>query len=392
MFWGLDLYTSSVLVFACILAAIFWIDRKNVKRDSILLLRKTQRGKAFLIWLGTRFPAFWKATGMVGVATGFFMSFYIFYWMVVLTLDSVVSGAAGGLAFVLPSPTVNVVSAPGVIGVPFWYWIITIGLLILVHEGLHGIMAAREKVRIKSLGWGAFIILPLAFVEPDEKQLAKQGAWKQLRVFAAGSFANFVLAFFSLFIFSSLMTAAFVPSGVGFRGYTEGFPAMEANVTGVIVGINSYTINTADNLTLVMETISPGESMTIYARQPGGEIESYSIIAGTEPNATGQPKGYMGIAGIYQDYTLRDEYQPYSPAIHFLAGTSPSFFGLLFFIFLINLGVGAFNLLPLGPLDGGKMWKIALDKIIPKRSKVIMKYLTYALLLMLILNFTIAFL
>jgi membrane-associated protease RseP (regulator of RpoE activity) len=388
----IDLYTASVLVFAAFLAVIFWIDRKNVKRESILLLRKTQRGKKFLMWLGTRFPEFWKATGMIGVVAGFFMSFYILYWMLMLTIDSVVSGAAGGLAFVLPSPTVNVVSAPGVIGVPFWYWIITIGLLILVHEGFHGVMAAREKVRIKSLGWGAFILLPLAFVEPDEKQLAQQGAWKQLRVFAAGSFANFVLAFLSLFIFTSLITAAFVPSGVGFRGYTEGFPAMDVNMTGIVTGIDNYTIQTADDLSTVLAGIGPGEPITVYTRLPDGGTSSYDIVTGIEPNATGEPKGYMGIAAIYQDYTLRDEYQPYSPAIYFLAGQSPSFFGLLFFIFLINLGVGAFNLLPLGPLDGGKMWKIALDRIVPKQSKAAMKYLTYALLLMLILNFTIAFL
>jgi len=387
-----DLYTTSVLIFAAFLAVIFWIDRKNVTRESVLLLRKTQRGKSFLIWLGTTFPGFWKAVGMIGVIAGFFMSFYIVYWMVYMTATNLVSGAAGGLAFVLPSPTVNVIAAPGVIGVPFWYWIITIGLLIVAHEGFHGIMAAREKVKIKSLGWGIFILLPLAFVEPDEKQLATRGAWKQLRVFAAGSFANFIVAFISLFIFTSLITSAFVPSGVGFRGYMDSYPAMEVNLTGVITGINDYTIDNIDNLSVVMDSTRPGESITIYARQPDGETKSFSIITGTEPDAVGEPNGYIGIANLYHDLSLKDEYQPYSPVIHFFAGESPSFFGLLFFIFLINLGVGAFNLLPLGPLDGGKMWKIALDKIIPKYSKFVMKYLTYGLLLMLILNFTIAFL
>jgi len=384
-----DLYTTSVLIFACVLALIFWIDRKNVTRESVLLLRKTQLGKNFLIWLGTTFPGFWKIVGMFGVFAGFFMSFYIFYWMFYMTITNLFTGAAGGLAFVLPSPTVNVVSAPGVIGVPFWYWIITIGILIVAHEGFHGIMAAREKVKIKSLGWGIFILLPLAFVEPDEKQLAMKGAWKQLRVFAAGSFANFIVAFISLFIFSTLITSAFVPSGVGFRAYMEDYPAVGANLTGIITGINSYTIN---NLSLVMDSVSPGDSLTIYARQSDGETKTYSIIAGTEPEPGEEPKGYIGIAGIYQDLSLRDEYEPYSPLIYFFAGDSPTFFGLLFFMFLINFGVGAFNLLPLGPLDGGKMWKIALDKVIPKHSKVVMKYLTYGLLLMLILNFTIAFL
>ena len=37
----MDFYTLSVLVFAAIIALIFYRDRKNVKRESILLLRRT---------------------------------------------------------------------------------------------------------------------------------------------------------------------------------------------------------------------------------------------------------------------------------------------------------------------------------------------------------------
>lgn len=388
----IDLYTVSVIAFVAIMALIFWIDRKNVKRESILLLRKTQRGKPFLEWLGGRFRGFWKVVGTIGVAVCFGMSFYILYFMIVMTASSLSAGPTGGLAFVLPSPTTNVVSAPGVIGVPFWFWIITIGLLVLVHEGFHGIMSAMERVRIKSVGWGLLIAIPLAFVEPDEKQLSKRGAWTQLRVFAGGSFANFLLASLSLLLLSGMIAAMFVPTGVGFRGYIEGFPAHELNMTGVVVGINNYTIDSSNDLVAALADIGPNQDITVNTRQEDGEISAYYLTTGTEPNATGEPKGFIGIGAIYQDFTLKDEYRDYSSVIYFFSGQGPSFFGLLFFIFLINFGVGAFNLLPIGPLDGGRMWRIALDRLIPKQSAKIMRGVSYVLLGMLIINFMVAFL
>ena len=42
------------------------------------------------------------------------------------------------------------------------------------------------------------------------------------------------------------------------------------------------------------------------------------------------------------------------------------FVGLLVWIYLLNLGIGLFNLLPLGPLDGGRMYLIALQRFMKK--------------------------
>jgi membrane-associated protease RseP (regulator of RpoE activity) len=388
----LDIYTASVLVFLALLALFFYRDRKNVERQSLLLLRKTQKGKGFITRLGQMFPRLWWVYGTLAVVIGFYVSAYIFYWLFFMTMTSLTAEAAPGLAFVLPSPTTDTVVVPGVIGVPFWFWIITIFLLILVHEGSHGIMAARERVSIKNMGWGLLVAIPLAFVEPDEKQLQKEKAMKQLRVFAAGSFGNFVLAVISANILVFSITTFFVPAGVSYQGLMAGFPAEQANLTGTIVGIDNYTIESLEDLSSALEDIGPGKWITVRTRVDTGSGSTerlFSLTTAEEPNATGSGKGFIGISSVSQDFELREGVA--SPElVYFFTGRSPDFFGLLFFLFLINLGVGAFNLLPLGPLDGGRMWKIVLDKIIPRHSKIVMNGLGWVLLFVLMLNFALA--
>jgi len=56
-------------------------------------------------------------------------------------------------------------------------------VVVVVHEGcMHNSAAQRIKIKTSD---GFFRVLPLAFVEPDEKQLGKRPLWQQLRVFAA---------------------------------------------------------------------------------------------------------------------------------------------------------------------------------------------------------------
>ena len=380
----IDWYFVSVIIFATILAAIFFIDRKNVKRESILLLRKTTRGKKFLIKLGTRFPRLWWLYGTLGVIIGLFMSCYMFIWILSLASQSMVTDVGAPIALVLPSPTMEMVTGPGVVGVPFWYWIISIALLVFVHEGSHGLMAAREKIRIKSLGWGLLAIIPLAFVEPDEKQLKKQKTMKQLRVFAAGSFANFITAFVMLFVMFFVMTSLFVPSGVAYRGLLEGYPAEQANLTGIIVGINNYEVTSLDDLSNILSNIGPEKRITIKTEVlAGNHYEENIFTLTTVEGVENKSRGFIGISELSNNLKLKND-TPYPELIYFFTGRSPDFHGLLFFIILINLGVGLFNLLPITILDGGRMWKILLDKAIPKYSNRIMKALGLSLFFILI--------
>ena len=77
-----DLYTVSMLVFVGLLALFFWVDRKNVERQSFLLLRKTTKGKAFLTSLGKRFPSLWWVYGSLAVGAGFLASIFISLFLI----------------------------------------------------------------------------------------------------------------------------------------------------------------------------------------------------------------------------------------------------------------------------------------------------------------------
>jgi membrane-associated protease RseP (regulator of RpoE activity) len=382
----MDLYSLSVLIFIALLTVLVIKDRKKFKREFILLLRKTTRGKGFIIKLGTRFPNFWKAVGGVAVVVGFLVSIWIFSALVIATLENLTAEkAVPTVSLVLPSLSSKTVVGPGYILVSFWPFVIAAAILLLVHEGFHGIMAAREKVRIKSLGVGLLLVLPLAFVEPDEKQLKKKGAWPQLRVFAAGSFANFTTALVVWLILGMFYSGFFAPAGVAYTGLYEGFPAADANLTGIITGINGIPISSTEDLKAVLKDIGPKKRIkirTMVIRDGEVENRTFSLTTAEDPNNKG--KGFLGIGGVGNFQSIKEAYTGYKEYINFSVN-------VFFWVFLINLGVGAFNLLPIRFLDGGRMWEILLRRFVGKRAGDIVNVASYLLALIIFMNFFMGF-
>jgi membrane-associated protease RseP (regulator of RpoE activity) len=462
----IDFYIASVAIFVVMLAIIVVKDRKNFTRESkVILLRKTQKGKRLLVSITERCPRFWKWLGTIGVAVSIIASVYGVLMLLNLMVKSFfVKKAVGGLALLLPTPTATPIIAPGLLAVPFWYWIISIGLLVLVHEGLHGIMAVRERVPVKSMGWGLLAVLPLAFVEPDEKVLQRKKPLSQLRVFAAGSFANFILAGIVLVLAINLSSGLMVPYGVDYLGTTINYSADKHNMTGVIIGVNNYDIRTSQDLSDAMEAIGPGKEVWVLTTNgtdsrffilnttdppnvtyhpdltdmvtmwmehiaPGtidfsgwagekvyefgggqkivswgtikDEINKWEYVNATYPGlrekaetklfslnaelAERNDPGYLGIAYVSQNYEIKDEFRPYKSQINFAGG-------LMFFLILINLGVGVANMLPIKPLDGGRVWEIIFRKFFGKKlAKRLTDILGWATLLLIIMGFVLPF-
>ncbi|MBI4173723.1 MAG: site-2 protease family protein [Candidatus Aenigmarchaeota archaeon] len=386
-----DLYTASAVAFIVLLAILVVKDRDKFTRDSIMLLRKTQRGKAFLTRLGERHPTFWKYVGMAGVFVGFGMSIWILWTFVNLSMANIISPKPeSGLSLVLPSPGPSAQILPGVIAVPFWYWIITIALLAIVHEGMHGVMAAREKIRIKSLGWGLLLVIPLAFVEPDEKQLQKKSVWAQLRVFAAGSFANFVLGTLCLLLLSFTIGYAYQPNGVAFGELLTGSPAQAANLTGTILAIDGSRINGLQDLVTALEQAGVGKEIEIATSTPGGE-KAYRLTTIQHPDLPNSSRGYIGIGGLAEYLTLKPAFAGLAGVFAFLAGTAPFYSlqngGLLFYLAVLNIGIGAFNMMPIKALDGGRMWELAFQRVSRKHTPKVLNAITVVLIGLILLNF-----
>ena len=388
-----DWYSVSVAVFCVFLAVVMWLDRKNVKRDSILFMRKTQRGKKLIMRLGTSIPGL-KAVGVFAVIVGFAVSLFFMFYLGTSAYEMAIAEKPpmASVGLLLPSFTAEPVLLPGIVGAPFWYWMISIALLIVFHEGMHGLMAAREKMKIKSLGWGVLAIIPMAFVEPDEKELQKRPAWQQLRVFAAGSFGNFILAAISIILLYAFMVSFYVPGGVAFNSYMPGYPAENVNLTGVIVGLSfadsdanyNLIINDVETLKAALDSAGPARDVVVhtrvYYRNYTFEERNYSLV--TASNGTSAVLGINYNLQTANFLRLENGLWEWRQVINF-------FEGLFEWMFIINIGVGAVNLLPLGPLDGGRMWQLVFRRISKKRSKALEKTVTGLALALIILNFII---
>src|SRR3989344_5654882 len=173
-------------------------------QGKIFFLYRTKFGLKLMDRISKFSPKLMKVVGIVGIIIGFIGMILMFFLLVQMTLKLIMQPtSAPGLVPVLPgikvSPLLPVLS--------FMHWIIIIFIIALVHEFSHGIFARLNNIKIKSSGFAFLGPIPAAFVEPDEKQMAKKSRKAQLSILAAGPFSNVVLAFVVLL----LMLLIFMP-------------------------------------------------------------------------------------------------------------------------------------------------------------------------------------
>ncbi|MEK6812822.1 MAG: M50 family metallopeptidase, partial [Nanoarchaeota archaeon] len=111
---------------------------------------------------------------------------------------------------------------------------------------------------------------------------------------------------------------------------------------------------------------------------------SYTLVAREHPE--NGSKGYLGIA----DFEIRTDIQQAKKEKYgaFIPNAVAWIHMLLFWIFIVSLGIGLFNLLPLGPIDGGRMFYTGLGYIVKKESlqKRIFGAVTLFCLLLILIN------
>ena len=358
----IDLNVFSFLAFISIVASIIFKDRKNIKFTAgILLMRRTKRFRDTIDSIAQRHKTFWSAFGTIGVAVAIIVMLLGSFLLIDQSIKIATGVLKDGARLILPGPAASL-DVPGVLFVPWWIWIIAIAFVIVPHETMHGIMCRIDKVRIKSVGWILLLVLPGAFVEPDEKQLEKQSRKTKMRVYAAGSFINIFLAGIILLLLVLISSAFFVPSGVAF--YAPDNSSFGKNVTASITEISGQRINSIDQLRNELAKHEPGDTIEvktaeidsgapIFSPLPSSglvindkNVESHTLVL----QGTGGSRPVLGIAVIGTSYV-------------FLLGSGMLvFYTLLFWLFAISFFVGLVNILPLKPLDGGFLFEEIVKK------------------------------
>ncbi len=385
---GMDLFAFCIFVLA--LAALIYRDRKKVKLEGVMFIRRTQKGRDFIDRTAQRHKGFWGKWATLGLVIGIPVMILGSVYLATQAATIVQGGAEGGVRLLLPGPVSQPVNAPGIFVVPWWIWIIGIAAVIIPHEFMHGVVCRLDKIKIKSVGWILLVVIPGAFVEPDEKQLQRAKRSTRMKVYAAGSFANLVVAFAIIMIFAASFAAFFQPAGL-YVNAIDGGPANQSGLFGTITEIDGRPIRGAEDLAAVLQQYKPGDEIKaraaannilvptfdliiprpVAATDLKGEKE-YLITLAEHPEEKG--KAYMGVAPQMKAYSFGGDIFMYQ-----------SVSIILLWIFVFSFGIGLVNLLPIKPLDGGLLFEEIVGHFTPL-TKGIVKGVSIAMVFLILFN------
>lgn len=403
-----------LVVFLAGLAAFIYKDRNKIQRSSILFYRRTKNGIDRIDAIQKRFPRFWKAYGwgaaISGVVTMVIAAIYIGRQFV----DVFQSGSVqeSGISFVAPALVAENSFQPGLSLIPVEYWIISIGIVMTVHELSHGIVARSEDFEINSVGWIILGIFPGAFVEPkgekmlpddseehmqdeEEEDGEDEGAttamWDQgslasrIKVLGAGSFANYLTAIIFLLLGSFLMTSVSHPGDIYYGVEANSSADMAGMNNGTIYSINGTGIDSQQQIVESTSDIQPGQQITFNTSEGVFSFEAgertYRPRAGipgiiTVPTGPERTEGHVGIR-FAQAPQIDAEYEAYS-------GFLMWFISLFETVAILNLGIGLVNMLPIKPLDGGQIMGGVIDKYIGGNGTKAFNYISLAGMILLL--------
>ncbi|MBI2133531.1 site-2 protease family protein [Candidatus Woesearchaeota archaeon] len=362
-----------IVLFYSLIFVLVYVFRKRFEIHlGVFAILKTRFGIRLMSSLGSRYSRLIRFLGYIGIIVGFVAMVavvgFIFFglYLVLFVPDSPAT----------ISPVIPGVRVPGTtFFIPFWQGIVCIFIVAVVHEFGHGIVAAANRVQVKSTG--PFILGPFfgAFVEPDEESLQKKHDIVQYSIYAAGPFFNFMLAFLAFIVFSFVLIPLtpnlFEPVGVSFSDFAPGGPADSAGLekNKVYGSFNGREIRNVAEFLEFADTLKPGDVVTVGDR---------SLRVGANPKDSSEP--FFGVVGISNRYRNDDS----------LAFSSYRFvFEIVYFIFILSLGIGTANLLPLGPIDGGRMILLPLQRFFGKeRGKMIWGRVSLAFLLIIVFLMT----
>ena len=390
----MNLDLISAIIFYSLLGLFLVINIKKFEVQKILfpvfyaVLYRTKFGLKLMGKIADKFTRFLKYLAYIGIGVGYAGMVFIF----ILLIQIVATTFRTKIAMVQPVlPGIPIPGAP--ITIPFWYGIIAIFLAIVVHEGAHGVISLVHKLKLKSSGFGFFAIflpiIPLAFVEPDEKKMEKRKTKEQLAIVAAGPFANILLVIALIFLFGLSFS---LPAATGISVISENItsktaildldkilqenyeikgleinkiekdsPAEEAGMKqGVLIKeINGVDIK--ENMTGFLQVLfSLGPNEKIKFNTNDGE---YEIL--TAENPENKTKGFIGISGIKVENVPKEEFKEKYGVFAFLPFI---LFNFVIWIIMLNFAIGLFNLLPLGPADGGRMFYLLMSKFMSKKN------------------------
>ena len=364
----LDFITQNAIIYVLVAWVIIVIIAKGLKLDrygfeikAYSLVYKNKEVNSVLLKLLTRTKRGIRVFADVSVISGFLMMGFAF-WFLLNNISNffVAQEDFSELTVLIPGVTLT---SPSSIA----YFLLSIPIVLVIHEGAHGIVAALEKIKIKTGGFAIFIAMFAGFVEPDEEEFNKAKKISKLRVIGAGATSNVIFAFvlgailltnpfFAIVLPEPLQNTFYdLPKGVLILSIIENSGAEQAGLLGndIITTINGKSIlSPAD-----FPVLDPGEIANVVVLRDGQSME-FNVEVMSSPD---DPE--RGLIGIMRDNTFA-----YKPVFNFIEWNDPNVSMFLLWLWMISFFIGIINMLPLPILDGGKFIHTIIDKKISENA------------------------
>ncbi len=347
-----------IILFYLAVVILLVIYRKRLEfQAKIIILLRTKIGLSFMDFCARKFREWIILLGYVGTGVGF-IGMGLIAFLLIKNLYDVFTNpqAISGVSLVIPG-----VKVPGLGILPFWYWLVAIFIIAVVHEWAHGIVARAHNIEVKNTGIVFLGPILGAFVEPDEKKMKKEKDIVQYSVLAAGSFSNILLAILAVlllnFAFMPLHQSMVEPLGFSFASYAkEDGPAAIAKLipNTVITGLNGKNTASFEEFSSELTNLKPGEKITVQTKD-----KEYPLTLAQSPQDS--RRAYLGIQEIKNEFTIKEKYQ--QGLLYGIYHVLDWFTGFLRWLFLLSSGIGLFNLLPLPIVDGGRMLQTFLHRL-----------------------------
>lgn len=318
---------------------------------------------------------------VLSIITGFAGMVMMAYTIVVYTFKFMLSPSTNSPVL---SPVLPGINIPGVGVISFFHWIIAIFIVATIHEFSHGFIARFFKIKVKSSGFLFFGPLLGAFVEPDEKQLSKKPKYAQLSVFSAGPFSNILTGAIFLLILSAItlpILGMFEYHGVQVVSADPQYPAAIAGIKAgeTILAINNKEVPLIKDFSDILNETKPYQKIKIMT-----DKNNYTIALTANPQ--NKDKGFLGVVvQPASSYVKKDIESSYGK---FLPNAALWIYYMFKWLFLVSLGIALFNLLPMGPLDGGRMFLTSLMIVFKdeKKAKLVWGIISWFLFALIIVN------
>ncbi len=212
-----------IILFYLLIVVFFVAGRKHVMSQAkIIFLYRTTFGIHFIEKFSEKFREWVKLYGLSGVGVGF-LGMIMISVLLVGNLVHVLASSGQPSSVTSVSVVLPGVEVPGLGVLPFWYWLLAIFVIMVVHEFSHGIVAHAHGIKVNWTGIVLFGPIIGAFVEPDEKKLTNESDVIQYSTYAAGAFSNILLAVIVLLLLMNvsfpLQQSMVEPIGFTFDSY-----------------------------------------------------------------------------------------------------------------------------------------------------------------------------